>query len=185
MLCKHSVAAQSLPGRADALRHERETLPASQARHGVTTGTRALRGVWFLRQTRGGKRNCTDGILDSPGKRGSPQTWGTIFGPLSDTGDHLWTPVTHSVCTAQLVLLPRTALSPGRRLLCHSGKNWDSGRSKMISPKGEVFLFLTPKVTGNLQITHPFPGTLAGKKIQGPCYFPTQTHTYKGALQRP
>lgn len=84
--------------------------------------------------------------------------------------------------------LPQTKLTPGRRLLCHSGKNWDSGRSRKISPKGEVFLFLTPKVTGNLQITHPFPGTLAGKKSRGLAIFlytHTQTHTHKGALQRP
>lgn len=39
------------------------------------------------------------------------------------------------------------------------------------------FFFFTPKVTGNLQITHPFPGTLAGKKSRGLTIF-LQTHTH-------
>lgn len=102
----------------------------------------------------------------------------------SDPGLSRQTRAELSVCTAQLMLLPQTKLSPGRRLLCHSGKNWDSGRSKKIPPKGKVFLLLTPKVTGNLQITHPFPGTLAGKKSRGLAIF-LYTHTHKGALQRP
>lgn len=42
-----------------------------------------------------------------------------------------------------------------------------------------VFFFFsfTPEVTGNLQITHPFPGTLAGKKSRGLAIF-LQTHTH-------
>ena len=64
-----------------------------------------------------------------------------------------------------------------RGFLCCSGKNWDGGRSEKIPPEGDVFSLLTPKVTGNLQITHPFPGTLAGKKSRGLTIF-LQTHTH-------
>lgn len=91
----------------------------------------------------------------------------------------------HSTCCNCFLQCPRQmnrnkwnrGQAPGESFLGCWGENWDGGRSKKIPPEGHVFFSFTPELTGNLQITHPFPGTLVGKKPRGLTIF-LQTHTH-------
>jgi len=169
---EHSGATLPLPHRADALRRERETLPASLARHTLTIGTRAPPGVRFPKHTHEEARGTARfRSWAFPAKRGQ----GTVFAQLLSSIHRLPSSDKAAPIPERLSVLLREKLG------------WWKIRED--SPRRRCVFSPHSKSHRKSPDYSPFPRNPGWKKIKGPHYFPTNTHTcactHKGALQRP